>query len=345
MFRFAHSNLLILLSICVFFIVLLILHNRTRRNRLSKYGEWALVKNLIPHFAKNLPTYKILFLIMALAFIILALARPQFGEKTEVVRKEGVEIMIALDISNSMLAEDITPNRLERAKYALTRLVDRLKNDKIGLVVFAGDAFVQLPMTHDYSSAKLFVSTISTELISRQGTSIGSAIDLASKSFSTDSDIGKAIIIITDGEDHSGTAIKSAKMAYEKGIQIFTIGIGLDKGVPIPIAGSPGQFMKDENGETVISKLNPDFLKKVSEASNGTYIQASNTNVGLDDILNEINKMNTENFESKTFVAHAEQFQYFIGGAILFLIIGMIFPERKYQFLEQLNIFKIKEKE
>lgn len=342
MFRFAHSSLLILLLLCLVFVILIILRNIKRRNSLRRLGDWELVKKLTPHYAKNLPSYKILLLTTALAFIILALARPQFGEKKEIVKKEGIEIMIALDISNSMLAEDITPNRLERAKYALSKLVDKLYNDKLGFIVFAGNSFVQLPMTHDYSAAKLFMSTISPELISQQGTSIGSAIELAAKSFSSESEIGKAIIIITDGEEHSGNAIAAAKAAKAKGIQVFTIGMGLEKGAPIPITGKKGQFLKDENGQTVISKLNPIFLKKVAEAANGTYIQASNTNVGLNDILDEINRLNTEAFESTQFVAHAEQFQYFLAIGIFLLVLGILFPERKHKYFERYNIFSTK---
>lgn len=257
------------------------------------------------------------------------------------MRKEGVELMVALDISNSMLAEDIVPNRLERAKYALNKLVDNLQNDKMGLVVFAGNAFVQLPMTHDYSATKLFISTINPDLISEQGTSIGSAINLASTSFTSDSDIGKAIIIITDGEDHENNAEIAAKKANEKGIQIFTIGMGLEKGVPIPQARNNGEFIKDEQGNTVISKLNPEYLKKIAKAGNGTYIQASNTNIGLEDILREINSLNKEKYESTEFTAHAEQFQYFMAMAILLLVIGILFPERKHSSWAKYNIFKI----
>lgn len=342
MFRFANDNFLYLLLICAVFMLLLIFYVRRRKKTISKLGSDKLIKQLMPQYAKTLPIYKAIFLIAALTMLVFALARPQFGERTETVRKEGIEIMIALDISNSMLAEDITPNRLERAKYALSQLVDRLKNDKLGLVVFAGDAFVQLPMTHDYSAAKLFVSTISPDLISEQGTSMGNAISLATTSFTSDSDIGKAIIIITDGEDHEGDAIGAAKKAKEKGIQVFTIGMGLEKGAPIPTPQQNGEFIKDNTGNTVISKLNPQYLQKVAAAANGTYIQASNTNVGLDDILDEINRLNTESYESTMFTAHAEQFQYFVGLAILLLIIGIVFPERRHNSWVKYNIFKVK---
>lgn len=343
MFRFANYNFLYLLILCIIFIVLLFFYVRNRKKALNKIGQWELVKELIPQYSKKLPIYRTFFFIISLFFLILALARPQFGERTEIIRKEGIEIMIALDISNSMLAEDITPNRLERSKYALSQLVDNLKNDKLGLVVFAGNAFVQLPMTHDYSAAKLFVSTISPDLISEQGTSIGSAINLAISSFTTDSDIGKAIIIITDGEDHEGDAMEAAKLAKQKGIQVFTIGMGLEKGAPIPSPQQNGEFIKDEAGNTVISKLNSEYLQKVAAAANGTYIQASNTNVGLDDILTEINRLNTETYESTEFTAHAEQFQYFLIISILFLILGIIFPERRHTSWEKYNIFKVKQ--
>lgn len=342
MFRFANPMLLYLLLLCVALLILLFFYARRRKRAIAKLGNWTLIRELMPQYARKLPIYKALLFITALAFLILALARPQFGERKETVRKEGIEIMIALDISNSMLAEDIKPNRLERAKYALSQLVDRLKNDKLGLVVFAGDAFVQLPMTHDYSAAKLFVSTISPDLISEQGTSMGNAISLATTSFTSDSDIGKAIIIITDGEDHEGDAIGAAKNAKEKGIQVFTIGMGLEKGAPIPSPQQNGQFIKDNAGNTIISKLNPKYLQKVAAAANGTYIQASNTNVGLNDILDEINRLNTEAYESTEFTAHAEQFQYFLSIAIILLIIGIVFPERRHASWIKYNIFKVK---
>lgn len=341
MFRFANHTLLYLLLLCAVFIILLVFYVRRRKKSISNFGNWELVKELMPQYAPNLPIYRALFIIGALAFLILAVARPQFGERKATIRKEGIEIMIALDISNSMLTEDITPNRLERAKYALTQLIDNLQDDKLGLVVFAGDAFIQLPMTHDYSAAKLFVSTISPDLISEQGTSMGSAISMATTSFTTDSDIGKAIIIITDGEDHEGDAIGAAKKAKEKGIQVFTIGMGLEKGAPIPTPQQNGEFIKDEAGNVVISKLNPAYLKKVAAAANGTYIQASNTNVGLDDILKEINRLNTESYESTEFTAHAEQFQYFLAVSILLLIVGIIFPERRHTSFAKYNIFKV----
>ncbi len=340
MFRFAEQNMLFLLLICVFFVSLLWLYIRHKKRALKDFGDSSLVATLAPHFSSKRPFYKHLTLILALAFVVLALARPQFGEKTEVVKREGIEIMVALDVSNSMLAEDITPNRLERAKRALSRLLESLQDDRLGLVVFAGDAYVQLPITHDFSAAKLFISTINTDLIPKQGTSIGSAISLATRSFTSDSDIGKAIIIITDGEEHEGDAIAMAKMAKEKGIHVFTLGMGLEKGAPIP--HNNGDYKKDAQGNVVISKLNENFLKQIAAAAGGSYIRANNTSVGLNQIVNDIEQLNKKEFESTEFTAQAEQFQYFIGIALCLIILSFFILERKNKNLDRFNIFNPK---
>jgi Ca-activated chloride channel family protein len=252
--------------------------------------------------------------------------------------------MIALDISNSMLAEDIQPSRLERAKQAISKLVDRLSNDKIGMVVFAGEAFIQLPITTDYASAKMFLSTINTNMIGVQGTAIGSAIEKSIVSFTPESETNKAIIVITDGENHEDDAVEKASQAVEKGIYVHTIGMGLPKGAPIPIKANNGtrEYKKDQSGNVVVSKLNETMLQQIASAGNGIYIRANNTEVGLNALFDELNKMEKKEFEVESYSDYEDRFQYFIALSIFFLILEFIILNRRNKLFKDVNIFKIK---
>lgn len=282
---------------------------------------------------------KFVLILLALLFIILGVAGPQFGSKLQQVKKEGVELIIALDVSNSMLAQDIKPDRLEAAKQAISRMVEKLNNDKIGLIVFAGDAYVQLPITTDYSSAKLFLSGISTDIVPIQGTAIGNAIDLASKSFTPNTEASKAIIVITDGENHQDDAVAAAKAAREKGIYVHTIGMGLPQGGPIPEKGNPGQFMKDGSGNVVISKLDEETLRAIAKAGEGMFVRASNSNVGLTTLLDEINRMDKTLLEERVYSDYSEKYQYFILIGLLFVLLEFIVLGRKNKNLLKINIF------
>jgi len=280
-------------------------------------------------------------MIIALTLIIIAAARPQFGSKLREVKAEGVEIIIALDVSNSMLAEDIRPNRLEKAKRAISKLLDNLRNDKIGLIVFAGDAYTQVPITTDYTATKMFLSTINTDFVPKQGTAIDEAIQLAMKSYSPDNEQKKVLIIITDGENHEDNPVITAKEAKEMGILVYTIGMGLSKGSPIPIKGR-SDYRKDVNGNVIITKLDETTLVSVAQAGGGIYIRANNAKVGLSKLYKEIEKLDKTELETVVYSEYEDNFQYFIGFALLFLLIEFIILERKNKRLKKLNLFNIK---
>lgn len=248
--------------------------------------------------------------------------------------------MVVLDVSNSMMAQDIKPNRLDKAKMAIARMVEKLSNDKVGMIVFAGDAYVQLPITMDYSSAKLFLSNITTDIVPVQGTAIGAAIDLAAKSFTPETETSKAIIVITDGENHQDDAVEAARRAHEKGIVIHTIGMGLEQGAPIPEQGHPGQFMKDGSGNIVVSKLDEQALKEIAKAGEGVYVRASNTDVGLSTLLDEVNRMEKSLLEEKVYSDYAEKYQYFLLIGLLFIFIEFMILGRKNKRFLKINIFK-----
>ena len=281
--------------------------------------------------------------VLAILFLIVGLSNPQVGTKMEEVKREGVDLMIAIDLSYSMMAQDIKPNRLERAKQAISRLIDKLEGDRIGLVVFAGEAYVQLPITTDYSAAKLFLSTVNTSIIPTQGTKIGNAIDLCSKSFDKENAQSKAIIIITDGETHDEEAIESAKKAKEEGIYIHTLGMGLTKGGPIPIYnkyGSTSEFRKDREGNVIITKLNESMLEEIALAGEGTYIRANNSKSGLSSLFEEINKMEKKEIGTMIFTNYKDRFQIFIGISLVLLILNLFFLESKNNIKSKINLFK-----
>jgi Ca-activated chloride channel homolog len=343
LFRFANPDYLYLLLLLPV-IVLLYIINVIRKNRaLNRLGDKNLVGLLVPEMSKTRPLIKVTLQIIALSATILMLARPQFGSKIEDVKKQGVEVIIALDVSNSMLAEDIQPERLTRAKQAISRLVDNLDNDKIGLIVFAGDAYTQIPVTTDYVSAKMFLSTINPNMVPKQGTAIGAAINLGVRSFSPGEGKSKAMIIITDGENHEDDPVKSAEEASKAGIVIHTIGIGSTDGVPVPLlVNGKKDFLKDVDGNTVITKLDEDILKKIAISANGNYVRASNSNIGLDEIFSEIKKMKKQELESSVYTEYNDQFQIFAALSIFILLIDFIIMERKNRQLANIRLFKFK---
>ncbi|WP_235934003.1 vWA domain-containing protein [Sunxiuqinia indica] len=340
MFRFAHIEYLYALAIIPVLIVLFWITRRSRRKALERFGKPETVSQLMPNVSHSRPVIKFIIWLLAIASLIIAIARPQFGSKLKTVKREGVELIIGLDVSNSMLAEDIQPNRLERAKRAISRLVDNLNNDKIGLIVFAGDAYTQLPITTDYPSAKLFLNAVSTDIVPRQGTAIGAAIDLASSSFSPQFEGNKAIIIITDGENHEDDAIDAATAAAEKGIIVHTIGMGLPQGGPIPVyKNGQRDYRKDKEGNVVVTKLNEEMLQQISAAGNGIYVRANNAQVGLNTLFNEIDKMEEAEMESLVYSDYEDQFQWFLGFSILLLLIDFLLLERKNKYLKNVKLF------
>jgi len=343
LFRFANPIFLYLLLLLPVIILLYIINGIRKKRALKRFGNFRIVETLVPEMSKIRPIIKFILQLIAVSSGIIMLSRPQFGSKIEDVKKQGVEIIIALDVSNSMLAEDIQPNRLTRAKQAISRLVDNLDNDKIGLIVFAGDAYTQIPITTDYISAKMFLSTINPNMVPKQGTAIGSAIKLGMKSFSPGENKSKAMIIITDGENHEDNPEAIAEEASKEGIVIHAIGIGSTEGVPIPlVTNGKKDYLKDVDGNTVITKLDEDILKKIALSTNGNYVRASNSNIGLDEIFNEIKNMKKQELESTMYTEYNDQFQIFTAIALFLLLIDFIIMERKNRRLSNIRLFKFK---
>ncbi len=347
MLRYENSEWLLLLIVVPIIIVLFILAIRWRKKAIKEFGESHMVFKLMPMASFRKIRIKFFLFCLSIISIIIGLANPQIGSKMEEVKREGVDLMIAIDLSNSMLAEDLQPNRLMRAKQSISRLIDRLDGDRIGLVVFAGDAYVQLPITTDYSAAKLFLSTINTNIVPTQGTAIGKAIELSINSFDVSNDQNKAIIIITDGENHEDDAIQKAKEAEEMGIFVHTIGMGSAEGSPIPIKnryGSITSYQKDKSGNTVITKLNEEMLKEIAAKGGGSYIRANSTQSSLDALFKEINKMEKKEIGSKVFTDYKDRFQWFLGIALLLLIIESLLRNTKNKWSNKINLFEENEK-
>lgn len=342
-FRFANPGMLYLLLLVPVLIILLILSLRRRRLARERFGEAELVKRLLPDYSPRRAIVKFIICCLALVAGVFTAARPQFGSKLEEVKREGVEVIIALDVSNSMLAEDISPNRLERAKQAITQLVNQLKNDKIGLILFAGDAYTQIPVTNDYLSAKMFLESAGTEAVSKQGTAIGTAIDLGMRSFSPQNDKSKALIIITDGENHDDNALSKAKEAADAGIVIYTIGIGSPNGSPIPLTINGRQeYLKDKDGTTVISKLDEDVLKDIAAATSGRYVRANNTSLGLNEVFNDIGRMKKSETSSMMFTDYNDQFMVPALIMLLLLIIDLFIMDKRNNALRNLKFLNMK---
>ena len=326
MLNFAQSQyLLLLLLIPVFFLVQALVL-RVRRNRIRKFGDEALVSGLMPSYSKGKVWVRLVLFSIGFFFFVIGLSRPQIGAKLKEHETKGAEIMIVLDVSNSMLAEDYSPNRLERAKLAISRLVDKLREDRIGLIVFAGNSFVQLPITTDYVSAKMFLNSITTGSVPVQGTAIGEAINTAMRSFSVQSEKSRAIIVITDGENHEDDPVAAAKQAAEMGVRVFTIGVGSPEGKPIPM---DGELLKDKDGEIVVTRLDEKVLQDVAQAGNGVYVRAGNSEFGLNPIIENIKRMEDEKYSSIVFEEFDEQFMYFLGIALFFFVIEMLVGDRR----------------
>ena len=343
MFRFAHSEYLWGLIIIPFLALFFGLARYSRRRALNRFANKKMLQELMPLASKNRPVFKFILLMLALAFFIVGAARPQFGSKLRKIQREGVEIIIALDVSNSMNAEDIQPNRLERAKRAISRMIDRLKDDKIGLIVFAGEAYIQLPITTDYNSAKLFLETINTNSVPRQGTAIGAAINLAMRSFTPGGIANKAIIIITDGENHEDDPVSAAKEAVQNGIIVHTVGMGLPQGSPIPVKqGGQTDYMRDNNGNIIITRLDEPMLEQISAAGKGIYVRANNAQVGLNVLFDEINKLEKEEMDTLVYSEYDDQFQYFFGIGLLILLLEFFILEKKNRYLMKINLFSSK---
>lgn len=338
MFRFESPIYLYLLLLLPVTVLLHYAWNYIRRSRLRKYGDKELVRLLMTDVSRLRQEIKFWLFLAATACMILAMARPQFGSSVQTHERKGIEAVIALDISNSMLARDVTPSRLEKSKMLISNIVDNMKDDKVGLIVFAGQAFTQLPITNDYVSAKMFLETISPSMISVQGTDIATAIDLAQKSFTSSNGASRAIFIITDGEDNEGQAVEAARNAAKAGIRIYMLGIGSPDGAPVPIAGTH-DYMTDENGETVISRLNEDMCRVIAQAGNGNYIYVDNSSSAQEKLDAYISNLSRTSFESQVYNEYDEQYQGLILLGLIFLIIDIFIMERENHVLQRFTFF------
>ncbi len=327
MFRFAQPEYLILLLLIPIVAAGYAFYLQRRRKALARFGKLETIRQLMPNASVARGWFKMILWMLAFFFFVLGLCRPQLGARVKEVKRKGAEIIIALDVSNSMMAQDFAPNRLENAKRAIARLVDQLGNDRIGLIVFAGDAYIQLPITSDYVSAKLFLHSINTGVVPKQGTAIGKAITTGIRSFSLQSEKSRALIIISDGENHEDNPVEAAQLAAKEGIKVYTIGIGSPQGSPIPL--KDGGLMKDRLGNMVVTRLDESVLEEVAKAGSGIYVRATPTNLGLGDIVNDIRKLEKQELSSVIYEDFNEQYHYFFIIAMLLLMFEVVLLERR----------------
>lgn len=339
MFRFGEPLYLYLLIVVPILAAFYFYSNYRRRRRLKEYGDMELLKRLMPEVSKYRPDVKFWLLLAAMVMVIFMLAQPQFGSKMETVKRQGIETVVALDISNSMLAQDVAPSRLEKSKKLISRLVETFNNDKVALIVFAGEAFTQLPITSDYVSAKMFLETISPSLISTQGTDIRAAINLAMKSFTPNDGVGRAIVLITDGENHEGGAIEAAQEAAKKGIHVFVLGVGSPDGSPIPVEGS-NEFRRDKDGNVVVTRLNEEMCREIARAGNGMYVRVDNTNNAERALNAEVNKLAKADVETQVFTEFDEQFRVLAWLALILLAVEIIILNRRNPLFKNVKLFK-----
>lgn len=338
MFRFEDPIYLWALLVIPVLLLIRLAGWRRRRSKLRKFGDPELVRQLMPNVSKFRPTVKFWLLLVAWALLVVMVARPQVGAEVQRDKRNGIEAIICLDISNSMLAQDVAPSRLDKSKLLVESLVDRFTNDKIGLIVFAGDAYVQLPITSDYVSAKMFLQNIDPSLIQTQGTDIAQAINLGLHSFTQADKIGRAIIVITDGEDHEGGAVEAAAEARKKGVNVFILGVGDTKGAPIPTGD--GGYMKDRSGQTVMTALNEQMCREVAQAGSGKYIHVDNTGGAQTELNNDLARLQRGESEAVIYNAYDEQFQAFGILVILLLVVEVCILEAKNPLLKNIKLFR-----
>lgn len=338
--RFLYPQLLFLLILPALLLVPVFYRTHIQRRELKKFGETDLVRDLMPELSLRRKLAKDLLLLVAFTLMIFALARPQMGSKTEKVKLEGIEMVVALDISNSMLATDIAPSRLSMAKNIVKEVLDRMQNNKIGLIFFAGDAFVQMPITSDFISAKMYLDNASPDLIEAQGTEIGKAIKLARRSFPKDNKAKKAILLITDGEDHDGNALREVEQAKKEDILVSVIGVGTEEGGAIKMADD--NYLTDENGQMVVTKLNTEMGKELAGAAGGVYIKAADVSGTVNAIRKSLDKIEKTELESTVYSAYTEVYQYFLFPALLVLLLEFVLLERKNRYFERMKLFESK---
>ncbi len=338
MFRFARPDYFILLLALILPVVLFYYGLIVKKHRLQKLGDKHLMLRLMPAVSHWRPRVKFALSFLAMVLIVFVIAGPQFGSKLETVKRKGIEVIVAIDVSNSMLSEDLKPNRMQRAKQILTRVIDQLDNDKVGLIVFAGDAYVQMPMTTDVASAKMFLSSIDPGMVSVQGTAIGSAIRVSMGLFSGNENVGRSIVVITDGENHEDDAVAVAKMAHDNGVTVNVIGVGTPQGSPIPVPGT-NSFHKDRQGNVVVTKLNEQMCNEIAQAGGGMYIRADNANAAVRALSSELNEMAKAEIESQVYSDYREQFPPFAWIALFLILIELIMMDRKNPLFKNVRLF------
>ena len=338
-----YFSLLFIIPVMVVLFVLLQIWKKTTQN---KFAESVLLKRLTPSRSRTKATLKLLVLSLGLSFLVLGLVNPKIGTKMETVKRQGVDIVFAVDVSKSMLAEDIAPNRLEKSKRLVSEIINQLASDRIGIIAYAGQAYPQLPITTDYGAAKMFLQSMNTNMLSSQGTAIDAAIELASTYFDDEEQTNRVLFIVSDGEDHSeGKATDAVELAVDEGIRVYTIGVGKTKGAPIPIKrnGVIESLKKDRNGEVVMTRLNQEILEEIASEGNGTYIDGTNTEEAVSFIQDELDQMDKKEFEAKQFAEFKDQFQWFLGAGLFFLFLDVFLLDRKTRWLRKLNLFNEKD--
>jgi Ca-activated chloride channel family protein len=346
MLRFENDTLLIWLLLIPALFLVFATFIYVKKRRMNAFAQWSLMERLAPLYSQSKYTLKFILLMTALAFLIVSLANPQMGLKVEKVKRSGVDLMIALDISNSMNAEDIQPSRLKRAKQSINQLLNRLHNDRIGIVIFAGTAYTQLPLTSDYGAARMFIDVITTDDIQTQGTAIGAAIEMATTAFDDDKDRknNKAIIVISDGEDHEERAIEAAKAAKNKGIIVHTIGMGLPEGAPIPQYNGNRRvgYRHDRQGNLILTRLNEQMLKDIASAGGGYYVGANNASAGVETLFSKIEQMDKKSFDERNFSDYETRFQYVLAIVLLLLVLEIFIFQKRNKFFNHDNFFGTK---
>ena len=341
MFQFENESYLVGLLLIPILFLLFQAAMRWQRKAIERFGERSLVERLMPDFSQRRSRLKFYLYLAAFTFLVVGLANPQVGTKLEKVQRTGIDIMVAIDVSKSMMAEDLQPNRLERAKQILSKLIDNMSDDRIGIIVFAGNAYLQMPLTSDYTAAKLFLKTISTDIVPTQGTAIGDAIELAIESFDDEEKKHKGLILISDGENHEDGALEMAERAAAENIKMFSLGIGSLEGASIPeyVNGRKAGYKRNRQGETVVSKLNQDMLKELASTANGSYIHIRGAKREIEQLLEELDSIEKRDFEDSVFTEYADQFQYFLGIALLLLLIEFFMSDRKTAWISQWKPF------
>ena len=340
MFRFANPEFLYLFFTIPVLIIGFIFLNIRKRKSVQKLGTLALVKKMMPELSLKRSYLKFWLILVVIGFGIIVLARPQFGTKVEKIDKKGIELVIAIDVSNSMLAEDIKPSRLAKAKQILTRIIDERKDDKVAIVVFAGEAFIQLPLTPDNQSAKLFLETIDPSLVPVQGTAIGSAIDIGMSCFSNDADIDRAIVLITDGEGHEGNAEEAAASAADKGIHVNVVGVGTAEGAMIPVSEGSTNMKRDTQGQPVVTKLNEEMCRQIAKAGKGLYAHADNSNSALKSLQAELEKLQKKEIDGIAYSEYDEKYQIFAGVMLILLVLEVCIFDKKNRIFKNVRLFK-----